>query len=144
MVEIQALTVPAKASLSRVYSEKIDSARVSRVAAVLEKRAGIRFSDQDIYVNVAGGIRLTESAIDAALAAALYSARSDLPLPNGSALVGELSLAGEIRPVSRIKQRVKTAKSLGYDKLVAPEKCEGALFVQDVKGLVAAMFSRKA
>ncbi|MBQ7619227.1 MAG: DNA repair protein RadA, partial [Treponema sp.] len=60
---------------------------------------------------------------------------------NGSALVGELSLAGEIRPVSRIKQRVKTAKSLGYDKLVAPEKCEGALFVQDIKGLVAAMFS---
>ena len=144
MVEIQALTVPAKASLSRVYSEKIDSARVSRVAAVLEKRVGVRFSDQDIYVNVAGGIRLTESAIDAALAAALYSARSDLPLPNGSALVGELSLAGEIRPVSRIKQRVKTAKSLGYDKLVAPEKCEGALFVQDIKGLVAAMFSGKS
>ena len=142
MVEIQALTVPAKASLSRVYSEKIDSARVSRVAAVLEKRAGIRFSDQDIYVNVAGGIRLTESAIDAALAAALYSARTDLPLPNGSALVGELSLAGEIRPVSRIKQRVKTAKSLGYEKIAAPEKCEGAVFVADIKGLVKAVFGK--
>ena len=144
MVEIQALTVPAKASLSRVYSEKIDGARVSRVAAVLEKRAGLRFSDQDIYVNVAGGIRLTESAIDAALAAALYSARSDIPLSNGTALVGELSLAGEIRPVSRIKQRVKTAKSLGYQKIIAPEKCDDAVFVQDIKGMVAAVFASGA
>ena len=144
MVEIQALTVPAKASLSRVYSEKIDGARVSRVAAVLEKRAGLRFSDQDIYVNVAGGIRLTESAIDAALAAALYSARSDIPLSNGTALVGELSLAGEIRPVSRVKQRVKTAKSLGYQKIIAPEKCDGAVFVQDIKGMVAAVFASGA
>ena len=141
MVEIQALTVPAKASLSRVYSEQIDGARVSRVAAVLEKRAGLRFSDQDIYVNVAGGIRLTESAIDAALAAALYSARSDIPLSNGTALVGELSLAGEIRPVSRVKQRVKTAKSLGYQKIIAPEKCDDAVFVQDIKGMVAAVFA---
>lgn len=144
MVEIQALTVPAKASLSRVYSEKIDGARVSRVAAVLEKRAGLRFSDQDIYVNVAGGIRLTESAIDAALAAALYSARSDIPLSNGTALVGELSLAGEIRPVSRVKQRVKTAKSLGYQKIIAPEKCDDAVFVQDIKGMVAAVFASGA
>ena len=144
MVEIQALTVPAKASLSRVYSEKIDGARVSRVAAVLEKRAGLRFSDQDIYVNVAGGIRLTESTIDAALAAALYSARSDIPLSNGTALVGELSLAGEIRPVSRVKQRVKTAKSLGYQKIIAPEKCDDAVFVQDIKGMVAAVFASGA
>lgn len=144
MVEIQALTVPAKASLSRVYSEKIDGARVSRVAAVLEKRAGLRFSDQDIYVNVAGGIRLTESAIDAALAAALYSARSDIPLSNGTALVGELSLAGEIRPVSRVKHRVKTAKSLGYQKIIAPEKCDDAVFVQDIKGMVAAVFASGA
>ena len=143
MVEIQALTVPAKASLSRVYSEKIDSARVSRVAAVLEKRAGLRFSDQDIYVNVAGGIRLTESAIDAALAAALYSARTDMALANGTALVGELSLAGEIRPVSRIKQRVKTAKSLGYKKIIAPEKCDAADYVTDIKGLVKAVFGKK-
>ena len=142
MVEIQALTVPAKASLSRVYSEKIDSARVSRVAAVLEKRAGLRFSDQDIYVNVAGGIRLTESAIDAALAAALYSARTDVALPNASALVGELSLAGEIRPVSRIKQRVKTAKALGYEKIICPEKCEDGVYVSDIKGLVKAAFGK--
>jgi DNA repair protein RadA/Sms len=120
LVEIQALTVPAKASLSRVYSDKIDSARVSRVAAVLEKRIGIRFSDQDIYINVAGGVRLTESAIDAALACALYSARTDTPLPEKIVLVGELSLAGEIRPVNRLKQRIKAASSLGFMKVLGP------------------------
>lgn len=142
LVEIQALTVPAKASITRVYSDKIDSARVSRVAAVLEKRAGLRFSDQDIYINVAGGVRLTESAIDGALAAALYSARTDLPLPENAAIVGELSLAGEIRPVNRIKQRSKAASGLGYSTVLAPEKEEGVTCIKDIKSLIKALFSK--
>ncbi|MBQ0166355.1 MAG: DNA repair protein RadA [Treponema sp.] len=140
MVEIQALTVPAKASITRVYSDNIDSARVSRVAAVLEKRTGIRFSDNDIYINVAGGVRLTESAVDAALAAALYSARTDVPLKENTAVVGELSLAGEIRPVRGLRQRVKTAKELGFDTVLVPGKETGAVSVRDVKALVAALF----
>ncbi|MCR5218550.1 DNA repair protein RadA [Treponema sp.] len=140
VVEIQALTVPAKASLNRVYSEKIDSQKISRIAAVLEKRAGIKFSDQDIYVNVAGGVRLSESAIDAALAAALYSARADLPLPEKTLVLGELSLAGEIRPVPRLKQRIKTGKELGYVNIVCPEKESGAKEVSDIKSLLTALF----
>jgi DNA repair protein RadA/Sms len=120
LVEIQALTVGAKASLSRVYSDKIDNSRVSRVAAVLEKQTGLVFSDQDLYINVAGGVRLTESAIDLALSAALYSARTNVPLPKETAFVGELSLAGEIRPVTRLKQRVKTAATLGFTEVFAP------------------------
>ncbi|MBP5753356.1 MAG: DNA repair protein RadA, partial [Treponema sp.] len=127
VVEVQALTVPAKASMNRVYSDKVDSARISRVAAVLEKRAGIQFSDQDIYINVAGGVRLTESAIDAALAAALYSARTNIPLPEQTVVVGELSLAGEIRPVSKLKQRLKAAKELGFSRAVAPSSEEDAV-----------------
>ena len=142
LVEIQALTVPAKASITRVYSDKIDSARVSRVAAVLEKRAGLRFSDQDIYINVAGGVRLTESAIDGALAAALYSARTDLPLPENAAIVGELSLAGEIRPVNRIKQRSKAASGLGYTTVLAPEKEEAITCVKDLKSLIRELFGK--
>ena len=63
LVEIQSLTVPAKANTTRVYSDKVDFARVSRVAAVLEKSLGLKFSDQDIYINVAGGIKLTERLI---------------------------------------------------------------------------------
>lgn len=140
MVEIQALTVPAKASLTRVYSDNIDSARVSRVAAVLEKRLGLRFSDQDIYINVAGGIKIKDSAVDAALAAALYSARADLPLENGLCIAGEISLAGEIRPVQHLKQRVKTAKDLGFEKIVAPEKEADSKVVKNIKDLVKTLF----
>ena len=142
MVEIQALTVPAKASIARVFSEKIESARVSRVAAVLEKKSGLKLSEYDLYVNVAGGVRLNESAIDLALAAALYSARTDLPCPESTALAGEISLAGEIRPVSRLKQRVKTAQSLGFNRVLAPERRAETVFVSDIKSLIKELFAK--
>lgn len=120
LVEIQALTVASKAGFSRVYSDRIDAARVSRVAAVLEKHAGIKFSDQDIYVNVAGGMRLADPGIDAALAAALYSARVGLALPTQACLAGELSLAGELRAVRRMQNRMRTAAGLGFGRLYGP------------------------
>ncbi len=142
LVEIQALTVPAKSSISRVYSEKIDAGRVARVAAVLEKRTGMKFSDQDIYVNVAGGVRLSESAIDAALAAALYSARTDIAVADETVIIGELSLAGEIRPVARLKQRVKTAKELGFNNIFAPESETGAKKISSIKELVKTTFGK--
>ena len=140
LVEIQALTVPAKASVSRVYSEKIDSGRVARVAAVIEKRCGLKFSDQDIYVNVAGGVRLTESSIDAALACALYSARTDLPLKSNTAVFGELSLAGEIRPVTKTKQRVKAAQNLGFSNVIAPQEEEGAIKTVNIREIIKTLF----
>ena len=142
LVEIQALTAPAKAAVSRVYSDKIDSARVSRIAAILEKRAGIQFLGEDIYINVAGGIRLSESAVDAALAAAMYSARTDVPVPVGTAVFGELSLAGEIRAVPKIKQRAKTAEGLGFTNILAPEKGEGITCVKDIRTLIKTVFGR--
>lgn len=141
MVEIQALTAPAKSAVSRVFSDKIDSARVSRIAAILEKRAGIKFIGQDIYVNVAGGIRLSESAVDAALAVAIYSARTDIPVDVGTAVFGELSLAGEIRPVAKIKARAKTAENLGFTKIYAAEKSEGVILSKDIASLVKTIFS---
>ena len=142
LVEIQALTVPAKANISRVYSDKIDSARVARVAAVLEKRTGLRFSDQDLYINVAGGVRLTESAIDSALAAALYSARTDLAVSENTVIIGEMSLAGEVRPVPRLRQRVKTAKDLGFTHVFAPEAESGCSRVGNVGELIKGVFGK--
>jgi len=139
LVEIQALTVPAKASVSRIYSEKIDSGRVARVAAVIEKRCGLYFSDQDIYVNVAGGIKLSESSIDAALAAALYSARTDIAVKNGTAVFGELSLAGEIRPVTKTKQRVKAAEGLGFTQILSPAE-DTSTGISDIKALIKTIF----
>lgn len=139
LVEIQALTVPAKASVSRIYSEKIDSGRVARVAAVIEKRCGLCFSDQDIYVNVAGGIKLSESSIDAALATALYSARTDIAVKNGTAVFGELSLAGEIRPVNKTKQRIKAAEGLGFNQILYPTD-EFNKGISDIKTLIKTIF----
>ena len=139
LVEIQALTVPAKASVSRIYSEKIDSGRVARVAAVIEKRCGLCFSDQDIYVNVAGGIKLSESSIDAALAAALYSARTDIAVKNGTAVFGELSLAGEIRPVTKTKQRIKAAEGLGFTEVLSPAE-DNSTGISDIKTLIKTIF----
>jgi DNA repair protein RadA/Sms len=120
LVEIQALTVPAKGAVSRVFSDRIDSARVSRVAATIEKHLGLRLSDQDLYVNVAGGIRITEVGVELALAAAVYSARTGLPLPAKSAIAGELSLAGEVRAVRRLPGRVRASRSLGFDRFTGP------------------------
>lgn len=120
IVEIQALTVPAKGSISRSFSERIDNRRVNRVAAVLEKHVGLRFSDQDVYINVAGGVRIHDVAIDLPLALALYSARTDMTLPAGVCATGELSLAGEVRPISHKIQREKAAVEMGFSRTVGP------------------------
>ena len=121
MMEIQALTVPAKGGLSRVFSEKIDQRRISRVAAVLEKHLSLRFSDQDIYINVAGGIKINEVGIDFPLALALYSARTGISLPANTACAGEISLAGEIMPVAHNERRAKTAIEMGFKNFISPE-----------------------
>lgn len=107
--EIQALTVDAKSSFSRVYSEKIDSIRVQRICAILEKHVGIKLSDQDIYLNVSGGIKLSEVGIDLPIALAIYSSRAGLNLPKSLVSAGEISLSGEIKKAHYMEKRVKSA-----------------------------------
>ena len=147
VVEIQALVVPAKSSLQRIYSERIDSARVSRVAAILQRHAGLQLADQDIYVNVAGGMRLSEVSIELALALALYSSRQDIPIPRGVASFGELSLAGEVRPVTFHERRVRSLVSMGYKRvIVADGQSETRLqevSAQNIKTALIAAFGRK-
>ncbi|MDX9897828.1 MAG: DNA repair protein RadA [Spirochaetia bacterium] len=126
LVEIQALTVPGKASLSRVYSERIEPARVARLAAVLEKHVGLKLSDHDIYVNVSGGIRLSEPGVDLALAMAIYSARTGLALPPRVALAGELSLAGEVRSVRRMPGRARAASAMGFERVIGPPEASAS------------------
>lgn len=120
LVEVQALTVPAKGGISRVFSERIDSGRVSRMAAVLEKHVGLSFSDHDIYVNVAGGMRIRDVGVELPLALALYSARTDRAFPARTTVAGEVSLAGEIRPVAQMARRSRTAGEVGFDRCVGP------------------------
>ena len=126
LVEIQSLVVPAKGGISRVFSDRIDSRRVSRMAAVLEKHLKVPLSDLDIYVNVAGGIRVDEVGIDLALAASLYSAKMNLSLEAQTAVIGEVSLAGEVRGVSNIDRRIKAARELNFRRLIGPQRKPGA------------------
>ncbi|MDR0375865.1 MAG: DNA repair protein RadA [Treponema sp.] len=144
LVEIQALTAPAKGAVSRVFSDRVDQARVSRIAAILEKHLNLRLSDQDLYINVAGGIRITEVGVDLAIAAALYSARTDVPLPVKTAIAGELSLAGEVRPLRRLAGRVKAGKSLGFETFIGPASDEANMdltAVKDIKSAIRTLFA---
>jgi len=149
LIEIQALVVPAKGGLSRTFSDRIDPRRVSRIAAVLEKHMGLRFSDQDVYINVAGGMMLKETGIDLAIAMALYSARTGISLPRERAVTGELSLAGEVRPIPHLEKRIKTARDLGF-ALIVPAGIKGSKIpgaAESVKGLkqaVTAVFGKQA
>jgi DNA repair protein RadA/Sms len=124
MVELQALIIPAKSGYPRLYSENIESSRVMRVAAVLERHAKINLLDKDIYVNVAGGIRLSEVAIELPLALALYSAATNRPLIQKLASLGEVSLAGEVRSVSHGQRRLKGASEMGFTTFLVPTNME--------------------
>lgn len=119
LVEIQALAVPSQGSMSRVFSEGIDRNKISRLAAVCEKHLKLRFSDQDLYVNIGGGLRINEVGIDLPLAMALYSARTDIPVPPGTVTCGEVSLAGEVRRTPHIERRLKTAGEIGYKRFIS-------------------------
>jgi DNA repair protein RadA/Sms len=147
LIEIQALTVPAKSGISRIYSDRIDSGRVARMAAVLEKHLGLHLAEHDIYVNVAGGIRVAEVGVELPIALALYSARISSPLPARTAVIGEVSLTGEVRPVPGLEKRSRACRELGFETLIGPGSDEplptdGAAYtgVTLVKDAVRAVF----
>ncbi|MGL1891063.1 MAG: DNA repair protein RadA [Spirochaetaceae bacterium] len=140
LIEIQVLTVAAKGTSSRIFSDKVDMNRVSRVAAILEKHAGIKFSDRDIYVNIAGGIKVKETGIDLPLALALYSSRTDIPIKDGIVSTGELSLAGEIRTVPHLDRRIKTGEDMGFKTFISPEKAKKtSLDIREVQNIKSAI-----
>ena len=120
VVEIQALTIPSKSGYSRIYSDRIDVSRVTRVAAILERHTNLQFSNYDIYVNVGGGIKLNETSIDLALAIALSSSLKNSSFKENCVAFGELSLAGEIRPISYNEKRLKAALEMGFNEIVSP------------------------
>ena len=120
LVEIEALTVPAKGGFSRVYSDRIDSSRVARIAAVIEKHLGLTLSDQDLYVNVAGGFRIRETGVELPIALALVSALTNRPIPASITATGELSLSGDIRPVPKMETRARASRDLGFPRPLGP------------------------
>jgi DNA repair protein RadA/Sms len=113
-VEIQALVVPTSAPNPRRVTNGVDSSRVAMLLAVLERRAGLKLSDKDVYVSTVGGVRLNEPGADLGIAIAVASAFHDKPIAHTVAAFGEISLAGEIRPVNGGKQRDAEATRLGF------------------------------
>ena len=113
--EIQALVSPTPQSQARRTVVGIDSGRLATILAVLESHCNIKFSTHDVYLNVAGGLRITEPAADLAIAAALVSSRIGLPLPVNTIIFGEISLSGSLRSVSQTENRLREAKKLGFD-----------------------------
>ncbi|HEX7834034.1 MAG TPA: DNA repair protein RadA, partial [Pseudolysinimonas sp.] len=125
-VEVQALIVETQAPMPRRVVNGVDSSRVAMLLAVLERRCRIRLSNQDVYVSTVGGIRLAEPGADLAIALAIASAVRDVPLPVALAAVGEISLAGEIRPVTGARLRITEAKRLGYTTVLTGSGPDGS------------------
>jgi len=120
LVEFQALVAPSAYGTPRRAVVGWDSGRLAMVLAVLEARCGLGFGARDVYLNVAGGLRISEPAADLAAAAALASSALDVALPQDCVVFGEVSLSGEVRSVSRTEARLKEALKLGFGRALGP------------------------
>ncbi len=122
LVEVQALVSPSNLGTPRRVAQGLDGSRLALLLAVLERHAGIRFGERDVFVNLVGGLALREPGLDLAIAAALMSSAADRPLPPDIAVFGEVGLMGEVRAVSRAAERVREAEALGFAKVVLPAR----------------------
>lgn len=120
LTEIQALVAPSTLGTPRRTVVGLDSGRLSTILAVLEARCGIPFTGLDVFLNVAGGLRVNEPAADLAVAGALLSAREDVAIPPDMVLFGEISLSGALRPVGQTENRLKEASKLGFQQATLP------------------------
>jgi len=125
LVEIQALVAPSSPGSSRRTVVGWDNSRLAMVLAVLDARCGLGLADHDVYLNVAGGLRIAEPAADLAVAAALVSSMMEVPIPVETVLFGEISLSGEVRPVAQPDLRLKEAAKLGFSKALTPPARRG-------------------
>jgi DNA repair protein RadA/Sms len=126
LVEIQALTVRlATGATPRRAAVGWDSGRLAMILAVLEARCGLSFATAEVYLNVAGGYRLSDPAADLAVAAALASALSERPVPSEAVVLGEIALSGEIRPVAHAGLRLKEAAKLAFEAAWLPKGIKG-------------------
>ncbi|MEO0020567.1 MAG: DNA repair protein RadA [candidate division WOR-3 bacterium] len=120
LVEIQALAAPTPFPLPQRIATGFDLRRLSLLLGILERRAGISTGNRDIFLNVAGGLKLTEPAVDLGVICTLASALRNAPLPENTVVIGEVGLAGEIRTVSRIEARLNEAQRLGFKRALLP------------------------
>jgi DNA repair protein RadA/Sms len=143
LVEIQALVAPAGFGTPRRAVVGWDTGRLAMILAVLEARGGLGIGASDVYLNVAGGLKVNEPAADAAVAAALVSSFVGQPLPRESVFFGEISLSGDVRPAPQAELRMKEAAKLGFSTAIVPAgtKSEGTALklvqVRDISELLS-------
>lgn len=151
LVELQALVVPNGMGTPRRAVVGWDTSRLAMILAVLEAHGGVRLGQYDVYLNVAGGLRIAEPAADLAVAAALVSSLTGNPLPIDMAIFGEVSLSGAVRPVSHTGHRLKEAAKLGFTRAAAPvaqqgeesERAVGIRAIERIADLVAMVAAGK-
>lgn len=120
LIEAQSLVSTAAYGTAQRSANGFDYRRLNMLLAVLEKRVGFKLAQKDVFLNIAGGLRITDPAIDLAVIAAILSSNVDTAIESDTALTGEVGLSGEIRPVSRIEQRIAEAQKLGFRRIIVP------------------------
>lgn len=121
LVETQALVSSAAYGTPQRSATGFDQRRLNMLLAVLEKRVGFKLLQKDVFLNIAGGLRVTDLAMDLSVIAAVLSSNVDTPIENGWCMAGEVGLSGEVRPVSRIEQRIGEAEKLGFSNIILPQ-----------------------
>ena len=124
LVEVQALVSSAVYGTPQRSSTGINSKRLNMLLAVLEKRAGFHLGSKDIFINITGGLKVEDTGNDLAIISAIMSSNNDISIPEEYCFAAEVGLSGEIRPVSRIDQRIKEAEKLGFSKIFVSKYCD--------------------
>lgn len=120
LIETQALVSTSAYATSMRSTTGFDQRRLNMLLAVLEKRVGFKLAQKDVFLNIAGGLKVSDPAMDLAVMAAILSSNMDMPLPTLTCMTGEVGLSGEIRPVARLEQRIREAEKLGFDRILIP------------------------
>jgi len=121
LIEVQALASSAAYGTPQRSSTGFDLRRLNMLLAVLEKRAGFKIAQKDVFLNIAGGIKVNDPAIDLAVISAILSSNVDIAIEKQVCMAGEVGLSGEIRPINRIEQRILEAEKLGFKKMIIPD-----------------------
>ncbi len=120
-MEIQALVCHSNFNMPRRTAAGCDYNRVNLLMAVIEKRAGLRLAESDAYINIAGGIRMNEPAVDLGIVLAIISSYKEMPVPDDLICFGEVGLSGEVRAVNLAEQRIAEAAKLGFSRVIMPK-----------------------
>jgi DNA repair protein RadA/Sms len=120
LLEVQALVTPSNYGYAQRVSTGFDQKRLSILLAVLEKRSGLKLSTHNVFINMAGGVRIFEPAVDLAVCCSIVSSLEDFSIDNNTVIIGEVGLGGEIRSVSNIEKRIKEAEKLGFNRIIVP------------------------